>query len=67
MRPRRGTAIGAAVRTMGGAGGPPYNVFIGTVPYDATEERLRDMFSEVGPVHALRCAFPLVPAVVAVP
>jgi len=38
-----------------GGGGPPYSVFIGNVPYDATEERLRDMFSEVGPVHDLRC------------
>ena len=38
-----------------GRGGPPYSVFIGNVPYDATEERLRDMFSEVGPIHDLRC------------
>jgi RNA recognition motif-containing protein len=38
-----------------GGGGPPYSVFFGNVPYDATEERLRDMFSEVGPVHDLRC------------
>lgn len=38
-----------------GGGGPPYNVFFGNVPYDATEERLREMFSEVGPVHDLRC------------
>ena len=36
-------------------GGPPYQVFVGNVPYDATEERLRDMFSEVGPVHDFRC------------
>ena len=41
-----------------GGGGPPYSVFFGNVPYDATEERLRDMFSEVGPVHDLRCVFP---------
>ena len=40
------------------APGPPYSVFVGNVPYDATEERLRDMFSEVGPVHAFRCAHP---------
>ena len=37
-------------------GSPPYSVFVGNVPYDATEERLRDIFSEVGPVHAFRCA-----------
>ena len=41
--------------TAMGGGGPPYSVFIGNVPYDATEERLRDMFSEVGVVHDLRC------------
>jgi hypothetical protein len=35
-------------------GGPPFQVFVGNVPYDATEERLRDMFSEVGPVHDFR-------------
>jgi RNA recognition motif-containing protein len=35
-------------------GGPPYSVFVGNVPYDATEERLKDMFSEVGPVAAFR-------------
>ena len=41
-------------RDRDGGGGPPYNVFFGNVPYDATEERLREMFSE-GPVHDLRC------------
>ena len=36
-------------------GRTPLQVFVGNVPYDATEERLRDMFSEVGPVHDFRC------------
>ena len=36
-------------------GGSSYSVFVGNVPYDATEERLKDMFSEVGPVTSFRC------------
>ena len=36
-------------------GGSSYSVFVGNVPYDATEERLKDMFCEVGPVASFRC------------
>lgn len=45
---------GVTPSVRGAMGSPPYSVFVGNVPYDATEERLRDMFSEVGPVHAFR-------------
>ena len=33
---------------------PEGTVFIGNIPYDATETSLRDVFGEVGPVRELR-------------
>lgn len=33
------------------------SVFVGNIPYDATEEKLRDIFSAVGPVLSFRIVF----------
>lgn len=33
------------------------SVFVGNIPYDATEEKLRDIFSQVGPVLSFRIVF----------
>lgn len=33
------------------------SVFVGNIPYEATEERLKDLFSEVGPVVSFRLVF----------
>lgn len=33
------------------------SVFIGNIPYEATEEKLKDIFSEVGPVISLKLVF----------
>lgn len=33
------------------------SVFIGNIPYEATEEKLKDIFSEVGPVLSLKLVF----------
>lgn len=33
------------------------SVFIGNIPYEATEEKLKDIFSEVGPVMSLKLVF----------
>lgn len=30
------------------------SVFVGNIPYEATEEQLKDIFSEVGPVVSFR-------------
>lgn len=33
------------------------SVFVGNIPYEATEEKLKDIFSEVGPVISLKLVF----------
>lgn len=33
------------------------SVFVGNIPYDATEEKLKELFSEVGPVVSFRLVF----------
>lgn len=33
------------------------SVFVGNIPYEATEEKLKDIFSEVGPVLSLKLVF----------
>ncbi|RWS04018.1 cleavage stimulation factor subunit 2-like isoform X2 [Dinothrombium tinctorium] len=33
------------------------SVFVGNIPYDATEEKLKDIFSEVGPVISFRLVY----------
>lgn len=33
------------------------SVFVGNIPYDATEEKLKDIFSEVGPVQSFRLVY----------
>lgn len=33
------------------------SVFVGNIPYEATEEKLKDVFSEVGPVISLKLVF----------
>lgn len=30
------------------------SVFVGNIPYEATEEKLKEIFSEVGPVLSLK-------------
>ena len=34
------------------------SVFVGNIPYEATEEKLKDIFSEVGSVGRLLCCWP---------
>ena len=33
------------------------SVFVGNIPYDATEEKLKDIFNEVGPVQSFRLVY----------
>ncbi|RVE41696.1 hypothetical protein evm_013661 [Chilo suppressalis] len=33
------------------------SVFVGNIPYEATEEKLKDIFSEVGPVLSFKLVF----------
>jgi cleavage stimulation factor subunit 2 len=33
------------------------SVFVGNIPYDATEEKLKDIFNEVGPVVSFRLVY----------
>lgn len=33
----------------------PYRLAVGNIPYDATEEQLKEKFSEAGPVISFRC------------
>lgn len=33
------------------------SVFVGNIPYEATEEQLKDIFSEVGPVVSFRLVY----------
>uniref|UniRef100_A0A8C0DIG6 RRM domain-containing protein n=1 Tax=Balaenoptera musculus TaxID=9771 RepID=A0A8C0DIG6_BALMU len=36
---------------------PLYSVFVGNIPYEATEQQLKDIFSEVGPVVSFRLVY----------
>ena len=33
------------------------SVFVGNIPYEATEEKLKDIFSEVGPVTTFKLVY----------
>ena len=33
------------------------SVFVGNIPYEATEEKLKDIFAEVGPVVSFKLVF----------
>ncbi|ELR13547.1 cleavage stimulation factor 64kDa subunit, partial [Acanthamoeba castellanii str. Neff] len=41
----------------GGGGSSQRCVFVGNIPYDATEEQLTEIFSSVGPVTCFRLVF----------
>ena len=50
---------------------PPYkrqraslHYLVGNIPYDATEEKLKDIFSEAGPVVSFRSETQSLPAIV---
>ena len=33
------------------------SVFVGNIPYEATEEKLKEIFSEVGPVNSFKLVY----------
>lgn len=39
------------------SGGNSRSVFVGNIPYEATEEQLQEIFSQVGPVMSFRLVF----------